>query len=106
MDIQTTKLLVTIAILATFSYFYNLFIEWLQNKEYFFEGMTSLQVIFGVAVTILAYALYRWDWQILLELGLLFAGSGSFMTLGNLWRFSKGYQKFKTEQIEIIKDDK
>ena len=104
MNINTPRLLIITTALIIFSYFYNRAVKWSQDQGHF-EGLTALQVVVGVLVTVAAYAIHKQDWQPLLELGILFAGSGSCMILGGLWRWSQANKRFKAEQLALLEPD-
>jgi hypothetical protein len=81
--------------LALFSIGYNAVVAWLVREGYL-EGLLSLSVVIGTAVTVAATALFDWSFA-LLTLG-AFAASGLPMILGSLVRYVK-YRKRAQEDL-------
>lgn len=104
MNIPTIRLLLFAAALVPFGFLYDRLIGWVEREGHF-EGTTSLQVVLGVLVTIACYAGYRSDWQVFVELLVMFGGSGLFMVLGSLWRFSRANRLVRLEAEAIIRGE-
>ncbi|MCB8942513.1 MAG: hypothetical protein H6658_01935 [Ardenticatenaceae bacterium] len=84
---QFGLILATAVALLFFSYIYNRFIDYLHQRG-LNEGFTWLEVVVGVAFTLLA-AMPLIGWRNSLILFGCFACSGFFMAAGDLWRFVK-----------------
>ncbi len=102
MSIPTIRLFLFAAVLVPFGFLYDRLIGWVEREGHF-EGTTSLQVVLGVLATIATYAMYRSDWQVFVELLVMFGGSGLFMVLGSLWRFSRANRQARLEAEAIIR---
>jgi len=72
---------------------YNMLIEWIE-KQGWSEGMASIEVMFGVVVTLLI-AQFAVGWQAVVSITLIFVATGSPMIIGSLLRY-------KMEQADTI----
>ena len=70
--------------LFVFGLLYNLFVGWLERRNYD-EGYTAILVVVGVGITLAAYAAY--DFASALRLFFAFAFSGFWMVVGSTWRY-------------------
>jgi predicted MFS family arabinose efflux permease len=80
-------------LLALFGVGYNALVSYLEKKHYQ-EGMLSLLVALGVAVTLLGFAILDSNASALIAL-FCFAASGSPMMAGSLMRYLKARKKFQ-----------
>jgi hypothetical protein len=86
--------------LVLFGFGFNALIAWFERKGYM-EGMTSLMVVLGVALTIAPFALINLHAVLMIAGG--FVASGLPMIIGSLGRYLKQRdeaRKFLAERLE------
>jgi len=84
-NFATPALWITFAALFAFGFAYDRLVAWLKQRT---TGYTSITVVVGVAVTLLA-AIPLIGWPNVLTIALLFVASGFWMIVGSLMRHAK-----------------
>lgn len=95
---QSSAITVTAAALFIFGLAYNWLVDrW--HRAGYSDGLTSLLVVAGVAVTVAASG-FTIGWAVALLLLLYFVASGLPMALGDLWRYVNARRVERRERHE------
>jgi len=88
---QSGAIWVTAVSLLVFGYAYNLLVNWL-HRNGFDDGFTWLEVVFGVAITVMA-AGFTIGWGNVALVFIYFVCSGLFMAAGDINRYVQARKK-------------
>jgi hypothetical protein len=102
LNYDPSLLALTAVLLLAFGVLYNILVGWLQKQGYD-EGYTALEVVGGVAVSLLILALA--DWQAALITLIAFCFSGLPMVIGSIWRYAEARKRGQAAQRREVSHD-